>query len=235
VKGETATVLRLDADVPGLSLWYRCGRLSGSWRADSSGTFLGFVDAASICPPPTGDWTPAWLRSVTSFRVTGDSRVLLDARGGIVARLLPGGRPAPEPPFDVDPKSIKPPVVTDEVRREFAPAAPLPSALTAVTSDALVGRWIPPGDLTGSPRPPHAELRADGSWESTDGCNGQQGRWIAGPGGALLATTGVSTLIGCINHPVGTWFGTASRAGMDGDALVLLDRSGKELGRVRRG
>jgi len=234
VQGETATVLRFEGDgFPALSLWYRCGQLTGSWRADTNGVFVGLIDGVSRCPDPKSDFTPAWLRGVTAFRATGDGRVLLDAGGGIVTRLLPVGRPAPAPPLGVDPKSVRPPVVTDEARRRLAPAAPLPPALTAVARDALVGRWVPLPDQKS--RKPFAELRADGSWTSFDGCNGQFGRWAAGPAGALLAIGGHMTLLDCGNHPVGDWFQEASRAGIDGDTLVLLDRGGTELGRVRRG
>jgi hypothetical protein len=34
---------------------------------------------------------------------------------------------------------------------------------------------------------------------------------------------------------VGSWLTAASRAGLAGEELVLLDRSGRELGRLRSG
>jgi hypothetical protein len=36
-------------------------------------------------------------------------------------------------------------------------------------------------------------------------------------------------------HDVGGWLSDASRAGIAGDELVLLDRTGRELGRLRSG
>jgi hypothetical protein len=106
----------------------------------------------------------------------------------------------------------------------------------------------PPGGGTGAgvPRPPgggsggsglqsaHAELRADGGWSGSDGCNGQGGRWVAGTAGSLLAVGGPQTLIGCENVDVGGWLTGAARAGLTaGGQLVLLDGSGRELGRLR--
>ena len=236
VDGEADTVLRiamLDGD--DLALWRRCGRPFGSWRANTDGLFVGYLNGVAQCPSPSGETTPAWLRSVTAFRVDGDNRVLLDAGGGTVARLLPGGRPIPLPTAEVDPSLARPPVVTDRVRRQLAPAAPLPRDLAAVARDALVGRWVIPADQKTRPRQPFVELRADGGWVGSDGCNFESGRWVAGPAGALLATTGPSTAMYCDGVSVGYWLFRTHRAGMDGDVLVLLDRDGAELGRLRRG
>lgn len=60
------------------------------------------------------------------------------------------------------------------------------------------------------------------------------GGWVVGPVGTLLATSGVSTLIGCDNVPVGDWLSSARRAGFDGATLVLLDQHATELGRLHR-
>jgi hypothetical protein len=60
------------------------------------------------------------------------------------------------------------------------------------------------------------------------------GRWTAGSDGRVLATSGVSTLIGCHNVEVAQWWSTAARAGFDGSALVLIDRNGNELARLTR-
>jgi hypothetical protein len=235
VDGEVDTVLRIAMDTNPLALWRRCGRLIGSWRANTDGLFVGYLNGVAQCPSPSGEMTPAWLRRVTAFRVDGDNRVLLDAGGGTVARLLPGGRPIPLPTVEVDPSLARPPVVTDRVRRQLAPAAPLPRELAAVARDALVGRWVIPADQKTRPRQPFAELRADGGWVGSDGCNRESGRWVAGPAGALLATIGPMTAIFCDGVSVGYWLSRTHRAGMDGDVLVLLDGDGAELGRLQRG
>ncbi|HEX5542133.1 MAG TPA: hypothetical protein VFX60_11335 [Micromonospora sp.] len=230
-------ILRLAGpDTAGLLLFARCGVLTGEWRADENGLFVAGVPASTIADDVKGcepgpQPTPVWLRRAAAFRVERDSRVLLDDQGGPVARLLPGAKPTPRP--NLLPSWTEPPVITDEVRRAFAPAAALPAALTAVSRDALLGRWVVADDGRSRPTTPYVEFRADGEWRGSDGCNGQGGRWVAGPSGALLATSGPSTLIGCDNVSVGLWLATR-RAGLDGDVLVLLDAEGKEMGRLHR-
>ena len=144
-------------------------------------------------------------------------------------------------------------MLIDALRRMLAPAAALPAGLRPAAAADLVGRWVP-GDRpeARSPRPPHVTFAADGDWTGSDGCNGQGGRWLAGPAGSFLAVAGPQTLMGCapIAQPadaagrgvpvplpvdVGSWLTAASRAGLAGDQLVLLDRSGRELGRLRSG
>lgn len=213
-------------------VWRDCGTISGFWRANWYGQFVAYIagyrgDCGSGTPS-----TPDWLHRATSFAVEGDARLLLDAQGEVTARLLPGAEPTPGP--NLAPSQSERPVVTDEIRRALAPAAPLPPEVEPVGADALTGRWVPTDDTGGRPETPHVELAADGGWQGSDGCNGYQGRWIAGPEGALLAVTGPTTLIGCDNVPVGGWLAGASRAGLDRDVLVLLDASGEELGRLRR-
>ncbi|MBE1491827.1 META domain-containing protein [Plantactinospora soyae] len=230
---DEGSILRLaphDAQVFG-----RCGIRRGDWRADANGLFVaglyGFPgpDEAEGCAPAT-DPTSHWLSQVTGFRSDGDSRILVDDQGDQIARLLPGARPTAGP--DLAQSEVEPPVVTDEVRRSLAPAAKLPSALVPPARAALTGRWVPIG---GRAPKAYVELGADGGWSGSDGCNGQGGRWVAGPAGALLATTGPSTEIGCANVPVGSWLGATRRAGLDGEVLVLLDAVGGETGRLRRG
>ncbi|WP_319460259.1 hypothetical protein [Micromonospora sp. RTP1Z1] len=102
--------------------------------------------------------------------------MLLDGGGKLVARLLPGAKPTAGP--NLAASEVAPPEVTDEVRRQFAPAAALSAMLTPADGNRLVGRWVPaPG-----PETAYAEFRADGEWRGSDGCNGQAGRWIAGRG-----------------------------------------------------
>lgn len=231
VAEEPDGILRLAPDQ--VQLFGRCGMLVGSWRADAGGLFVVGMFGASGAEGRTGcekagRSTPEWLRLIRSYRLEGETRVLLDGEGELVARLLPGAKPTAGP--NLAASEVAPPKVTDEVRRRFAPAAALPVTLTPADGDRLVGRWLPaPG-----PETAYVEFGADGEWRGSDGCNGQAGRWIAGPGGALLATTGFSTLIGCDHAPVGAWLSSSWRAGLDGETLVLLDARGEEAGRLRR-
>jgi hypothetical protein len=231
VAEEPDGILRLAPDR--VQLFGRCGMLVGSWRADAGGLFVVGMFGASGAEGRTGcakadRLTPDWLRLVRSYRVEGDTRVLLDGEGALVARLLPGAKPTAGP--DLAASEVEPPRATDEVRRWSAPAAALPVTLTPAEADRLVGRWVP----ASGPERAYVEFGADGEWRGSDGCNRQAGRWIAGPGGALLATTGFSTLIGCDSAPVGAWLSSSWRAGLDGETLVLLDFRGGEAGRLRR-
>ncbi|WP_158228335.1 META domain-containing protein [Pseudonocardia sp. MH-G8] len=75
-------------------------------------------------------------------------------------------------------------------------------------------------------------LAADGRWTGSDGCNNTKGTWRSGPEGELTATSGPSTMIGCENVPIASWLTDATRAGFDGDTLVLRDATGAETGRL---
>ncbi|NJP34919.1 META domain-containing protein [Micromonospora thermarum] len=239
------TVLRLADD--GLLVFRGCEMLLGEWRADQSGLFLAGVHTSSTtddrrCDPAPRPEAPDWLARAAGFRAEGESRVLLDADGGELARLRPGARPRGGP--NVYRPWLEPPTVTDEMRRRLAPVPALPGNLAAPTRDDLVGRWLPVAGPDGRtptpgsgnwPTPPFAELAADGTWRASDGCNSSNGQWAAGPGGAFGATGGGSTLIGCNNVPVNGWLSAARQAGLDGDVLVLRDAQGKETGRLRRG
>ena len=118
---------------------------------------------------------------------------------------------------------LAPPRVTVKTRQAYTPAAPLPAALTPVTREKLLGRWVPVDGPTGAGQPPFLEFIADGRWRGSDGCNGQSGRWVAGQDGALLGTTGLSTLIGCDNVPISGWIGQARRAGFDHHVTKPVD------------
>ncbi|SIN28859.1 hypothetical protein [Micromonospora cremea] len=228
---DSSGILRLaPVDQGGLSWFGTCGTAMGTWRADTNGLFLAGVPKNPASGERRCRLAPDWLRQATSFRFEGEIPVLLDDQGREVARLLPGAKPTPGP--HVVPSLAEPPMVTPEVRQAFTPAVGLPPHLKPASRDDLRGRWVPVGPARGSA---HVELRNDGEWRGSDGCNGQHGRWVAGPDGALLATAGPSTLIGCRSVPVATWLSEASRAGLDGEVLVLLTAKGTETGRLARG
>lgn len=228
---EPGAVLRIASD--DLSLWRDCGTLMGDWRADTGGLFVADLYGSTGCPA-ADPLTPAWLRDAAAYQILGEDRVLLDSHGEPVARLSPGGTPKPNP--NLAPSEAEPPAVTEEARRALARAAALPVGLAAPDPGALVGRWVPEGGGGGrGPKPAFLKFMADGDWTGSDGCNGLGGRWVAGADGSLLATSGVSTLIGCDNVPIGGWLGRTRRVGLDGAALVLVDADAKEIGRLRPG
>lgn len=188
-----------------------CGRLLGSWRANPLGMFVAGIhgwDGQCI-----GDAAPEWLASATGFRDHDDGPQLLDRDGEVTARLVPTGTPQP-----------------GESPQPYATPAPLPPDLAPADAESLLGRWRP---VESPASRAFLELARSGEWSGSDGCNGQGGRWVAGPDGALLATGGVSTLIACDNQvPVASWMTTAARAGFDGNELVLLDVDGNPVGRL---
>jgi hypothetical protein len=231
------TLLRVDAAE--LSLWRSCGVLYGSWRADQRGLFVADAGQAGDGSCVTANDTaltlrPPWLVAATSFRSDRDARMLLDDHGAVTARLDPA---TGSPPADGSRSPLTdPPVVDDRARLAFAEPDPVPKGLRPATRATLVGRWVPDGaDTVQRPQLPFLRLDADGSWTSSDGCNGSMGRWAADSDGRVLATSGASTLIGCHNVEVAQWWSTdAARAAFDGSALVLLDRNGNELARLTR-
>ncbi|MET8834125.1 META domain-containing protein [Micromonospora sp. NPDC004540] len=235
--GGAGGVVRLAPPDQGDLIWFdRCGVSLGTWRADAGGLFVAELSGHSpsgVPGCPSGPWRgPDWLPRATAFRVVGGTPILLDGQGRQVARLAPGAKPTAGP--HLLPSLAEPPVVTPEVRRALAAAAPLPAGLAPAGRSALLGRWVPAGAPRPNPTPAYVEFRDDGGWRGSDGCNGQGGRWVAGAEGALLATAGPSTLIGCANVLVAAWLSGASRAGLDGDVLVLVDAQGRETGRLRR-
>ncbi len=215
-----------------LLLFQPCGLLSGSWRADRAGLFLGAAASGDPgCFAGGVGEAPRWLSDATGFREQGGDRLLVDSRGRLLARLSPGAHPALGP--NVDPSFAAPPVVTDQLRAAFAEPAPAPQGLRPASLAAVLGRWKPVGDHSVRGQA-YVSFAADGMWTGSDGCNGAGGRFAVGPGGEWLSTSGPSTLIGCANSPVTSWASTAGRVALDGAALVFLDAHGAVLGRCRR-
>ncbi len=102
----------------------------------------------------------------------------------------------------------------------------------AATAADLTGvRWLP-ADGTARGRA-FAEFAPDGTWTGSDGCNGQSGEWTLGDGGALRATAGLSTMIGCENVPVARWVSEAVHVETEGDALLLHPATGEPVRLVR--
>jgi heat shock protein HslJ len=227
---QAGTVLRI-APEKQLSLWRSCGMLSGSWAAQGA-LFLATLDGGSgdCLPAGSADATPAWLKRATGYRSTGGDQMLVDDAGNTVARLLPGGRP--KVTGGVAASEAEPPAITDEDRAKLeTTAAPLPAGTTAAQRSSLLGRWVPASGGAAA----FVAFNGDGTWTGSDGCNGNGGRWTVGADGVFLATAGPSTLMACDGAPVPTWLSTATLAGASADQLVLLDTTGTEVGRLRKG
>ena len=216
-----------------VTLYRTCGGLDGSWVASPAGGFVAFLDSGdSSCFPDTSSrWQssmPTWLVAADAYRATGDGVTLLDRDGGVVATLAPGARPTVGPNRSAD--GTKPFDVTPETRALFA-ARVVPGGVTPATSVALVGRWLPGGDQTGKA---YLRLDADGTYRSSDGCNSRQGRWTVDGAGVPLATSGVSTAVGCLGVDSVQWLTQARAATVAGGTLTLLDGAGKAIGTLTR-
>jgi len=236
---ESGTILRLGSD---LSIWRRCDDLFGGWQADAAGGFVGDTNASSyecagakVTAAPKPDVpspprTPDWLLRAAAYRVDGADRLLLDEHGGTVARLFPSGEPSPR--HVVAHELYAMPVMDAALQRALVPAAPLPAKLRPATAAELVGTWK--SAVPGTNPRQYLTLKADRSWQGSDGCNGQGGRWTVARPGAVLTVADGSTLIGCAGQGKAPQFGLARGAGFDGATLVLTNARGKEIGRLKR-
>ena len=131
------------------------------------------------------------------------------------------------------------PSVDAAERATLAPPAPLPGNMRPATPEDVVGRWVP---TTGDPGPDgaHVVLTSDGRWSGHDGHDGcaaqvRTGRWALDGSGRVLGVENQPRDVvdlACPGASAATTVSSASRAGMDGDALVLFDRDGVELGRL---
>ncbi len=205
-----------------------CPVAGGNWRADPDGNFVALIDSATPCPgQQTAEiTTPAWLDAASGFAVEGPERILRDGAGTQIARLVP------EQPGAVTGVADPARPVTDAERAAAGPAAPVPAGMRPAARSDLVGRWVPVG-FSGATRPA-VEFTATGSWGGSDGCNGVGGRWTVSGEGAFLATSGLSTLIGCAGVDVGPQVSGARRVAFEGDTLVFLDAAGKATGRFTK-
>ncbi len=223
------TWIRLGDD---LELYQPCGWSSGDWEA-SGDAFLGQIWGWGGGCGAAAPVTP-WLADATGYRVDGGGLELLDASGAALARLTLDGAP-PHDPHVIDDYRTQP-TMSPQLAGRLAPSSPAPSGFTAVEAAALVGDWVPAG--TGSYGKAHLDFGSDGMLTGSDCANGVQGRWTL-YGGAFLATTGPSTLIGCAgitnpNADAPIRIGQARTLALDDGELVLLDREGEEIGRFVR-
>jgi hypothetical protein len=230
----SSAVLTIGDKVDGGILLFRpCGMLSGGWAANRHGMFVASLDGGdSHCFPQQGQAgspLPKWLDTVVGFAARGRNETLVDATGDVVATLRPGAHPSVGP--DDSPDYVAPPVITDQMRKGWAEPAAMPGGTRPATRADLLHRWVRTGHPTSSA---FVRFDGDGSYSGSDGCNGQGGRYVLGPGGIVLATSGPSTLIGCENSPLPAWVGQAGRLGLRQGRLVFVDRQGKVLGTATR-
>jgi hypothetical protein len=211
---STTATLRLGAE---LSVREPCGVVFGEWRADRGGRFIGRIDSGyrACVSSRTGEFGAPWMAQVESYRVDGSSRLLLDASGSVVATLTPAASTS----------RPKRPSWLDQTRR------PLPNGLQPATvADLVLHRWQAVVAQL-NPRS-YLQFDPDTAWSGSDGCNGVGGRYQIGGGGELLLVSGLVTAVGCGNSPASLWLEQASRIGIAGGDLVLVDRGGAVLGRL---
>lgn len=221
------TWLRLDGVEA--TLWRDCGYLFGSWAAGEGAFLAELIGGHMACAEGGGIPRLDWLDAAASFERDGDGWMLRADDGEVVARLHVDGAPPHHP--DISTEFNEAPN-TEGVSFPRLSTPSLPEGLLPATSDELAGRWVSATD----PHPePNLEVEADGSWSASDGCNVTAGRWAAPDPGALLTTSGGSTLIGCEGSSDPSSFAEARAAGFDGDELVLVDPAGDEIGRLVRG
>jgi heat shock protein HslJ len=213
----------------GMTVFLPCGVLDGEWKAEGrqslfvaslSGGDQGCFDSTGMKPVP-------WVTEAVAFRSSGDNRLLLDSAGATVALLRPGATPTVG--SNRASSYAAAPTITDAMRAAAREPAPLPAEAKAPSAQELQRRWVP---LDSSNRKAHVTFDAGGQWGGSDGCNGSGGRFVLGADGRLLATSGLSTLVGCNNSPLPGWVGQASRVGLVQGDLVLYDAAGKALGRA---
>ena len=196
------------------------GRRTRPFVADSPSCRRGLPDATAAA---------AWLRAARATRPDGDGWRLSTASGRVLAGLVPGGRITPR--ADVDPSLSDPPALGDAATSLRA-TAPLPSRLRPVTSERLVGRWVPDGA-----RPRGRGVPAAGRERQLAGLGRLQRlgrRWTIGQGSRVLATAGASTEIGCDNVDVGRLVVPGGARRHRRPALVLVDRAGGVLATLTR-
>lgn len=92
--------------------------------------------------------------------------------------------------------------------------------------DPLIGRWE-----SNEPGNPKLEFTADGAVTGSDGCNGIFSTYVVTDDGAVIGMF-VSTLKACFG--VDDWLRGIHSVRLQGDIMVVCDRSGAKIGELRR-
>jgi len=102
--------------------------------------------------------------------------------------------------------------------------SPTTASPQAASAGDPVGTWGEPS-TTGKPS---LTLAEDGTATGNDGCNQLSGTWKPGEDGSVTFSPFAATQMFC--EGVDTWLSMAASATVDGDQLVVLDASGKQIG-----
>jgi hypothetical protein len=231
-KGEPDTTRLILDGQSGLSVYRHCGVIDGNWRANPGGVLIDSLfggSQACFASHKTDLSSLPWLWKARGFRTVAGGWLLLDVNGRELARLTPGSRPEVPPTILsslADPPSLSP---TDQAKLDLPPAA-LPAGLTAATTKTLAGTWVPLDGGRG-----YVTLHALGDWRASDGCNDTSGSWAVLDGGAVLATSGPTTLVACSGTDAGFELVSASATGFDGKVLDLIGPDGHVTVRLQAG
>jgi len=165
------------------------------------------------------------LNRVQTFRQVGTDLLLVSRRGDVVARLTPAGERSPIEPVQQIPSAGPDGHLGGLNAASMSPAFPRVVGLRwfPVSSDRVGHRWYDA----------HVQLRVNGSWKGSDGCNLFAGTWSAEPAtGEFVATVQRhSTLVGCDFQDAWGPFIDAEYAALDRGQLVVFESDGGEIGR----
>ncbi|MBO9554809.1 META domain-containing protein [Cellulomonas sp.] len=106
--------------------------------------------------------------------------------------------------------------------------SPTKASPQAASAGDAVGTWGEP-NTTGKPS---LTLAEDGTATGNDGCNQLSGTWEAGDDGSVTFSPFAATQMFC--EGVDTWLSMAASATVDGDQLVVLDASDKQIGTLAK-
>lgn len=197
------------------------GRSSSyAWSAQGDQILVG-VSTSSL----NGPVAAPWLTSATGVARTANGWTLRDAKGTTTATLTTTATASPAP---TTPTTL---LVTAEPG----------SGVVDAPASAIGGTWV----VANEPRT--AITFAEGGWRATSSCStgavGGTGVYRVLPGGRLLVTRTATPIRGCpiardepgIRATAITAIARAGSFRVQGDTLVLFDRSGTQLGSLVRG
>ena len=189
---------------------HECGPITGSW-ASLGDYFVATAWGGTTACITGGDPRPTlpWVEKTHRIASSESGWTLTDDAGAVTGTLTDGRWDGPAP--------------------RSTSVRPLPQGFTV---GEITGRWVP---MVTTPGESFVEFSGE-RWESSDGCNGNSGKWAdLGDGYFLSTPPGPQTAIGCENVPVADWVSATRTAGFEGDILVLFDAAGTELGRLSPG